>query len=626
MGPSQERCGTSVPPGLGNSWARGRASRWGSARLGGLILAGFATIACGDQGTTGVDAGGVTLTLVAAQTEVRIPPNDSGEIAFFLTDAQNAPAPGRIVQFRIDNSSEARGATLSSDRGVTDLQGRVSVLVIAGPPSQFVLRASSEMASEVAVGVFVDPVNHARLEVVPQVLPDTMPTPVAVIKINLLPDVFCATTPVHRPMPTVYQEKQLAPGESVGYDSVSTKSNHALIGHAVDATGVLLLSGCVDLPGATLREEGTMRVVLPLRPTRPSPVGGFSAVSRFQLDEETKPVASIGQAWQELVACERDPGRLWLDCTVDALKPATAEDPLDCIPSAADEAAFDGRLSARRGLPKRDEANPDGRCREDKDGADRAALEVQVAAMFTSQNPTLRTNLEAIAKDARNLLANLRLRSNLTITPTSVPDTYQVDHALVAIELGPTDDPVTVTLRDLGLPVGRARFVPALGRGRELSIAQHGFTLRLGSAARLGFERNSLGKRGYPQSASAFVTSIFAGASYQDRGVQSQGCLALAALVCPLVGAPEGCIVQACQDGIVGLGAGLEQAFAPLDGDDLDFFLQGSAPLIERNDDGLADALGWLIPVAYPGVWSATVRAQGRLYPLSGFFTADRTP
>src|SRR5687767_10042303 len=70
------------------------------------------------------------LHLVAVPDRVGIQPSQSKLVTFLLRDDRNQVVPGRTIQFSIVDDpgkpgDEAGGATLSSDRGVTDAEGRV---------------------------------------------------------------------------------------------------------------------------------------------------------------------------------------------------------------------------------------------------------------------------------------------------------------------------------------------------------------------------------------------------------------------------------------------------------------------------------------------------------------------
>jgi hypothetical protein len=74
----------------------------------------------------------------------------------------------------------------------------------------------------------------------------------------------------------------------------------------------------------------------------------------------------------------------------------------------------------------------------------------------------------------------------------------------------------------------------------------------------------------------------------------------------------------------------LDTGFAALDGQDLDFFLSGDAPMVDRDGDGSADALGGStsgIPspvLVAPGLWSASFRSRSGITTIYGSWTAER--
>ena len=85
--------------------------------------------------------------------------------------------------------------------------------------------------------------------------------------------------------------------------------------------------------------------------------------------------------WNQLAACPGDPGRLSLDSRWTRWAPRRPERSAGlCAQSAMDEAAFEGRLAARRGLPVMEQ--PQNRCRQRTDGAGRASLETRIKGMF----------------------------------------------------------------------------------------------------------------------------------------------------------------------------------------------------------------------------------------------------
>ena len=609
------------------SWrlvARLRVARW-MIRCGLVVGLG---LACGNDPLPPGD-GGVTARYFIRHggESVAVAPNGSRQLSFLLVDGQDRPVPNRVLQFQITDAAVARGATLSLDRGVTDASGVVSLQVIGGQTTVFTLKVSAEHAAGLDIQVKVDPRKHGPVEVAPMVL-GTAGDSVASIRLFFVSGSGCASILRSRPPSDMIPVRTVMPGNVERYSTVSMDGGHAIVGHGLDAAGVVVVDGCVDMSGSAILEEGLVRVVLPLSRTPISPVGRFRATSQLQLAQAPQAATALAETWGEIVACGTDPGRLWLDCTVDALGPETAEDPLDCAPSAADEAAFEGKLAARRGLLVPPGATGYSRCRQGKDAAGRNSLETQIEGMFSKLNPALRANLEGISREVSSLLSSIGLQSIFQVVATSRPDRFQLDHELEALELGEPVAKVPVNLWSLGLPLRTARLVPSVIAAGDITFEQHGFTIRLGSAARLAVEQPTgvLVRRGFPGETAAFVASVFAGASYDDRGITFKGCMALAALICPLVGAPDGCLIGACQLGVAALGRRLGAVFARLNGTGLNLFLEGTAPLIERDGDGQADSFGWLLPSSFPGVWSGNLRAGEEEHAIRGIFTANRLP
>src|SRR5205814_3215543 len=144
-------------------------------------------------------------------------------------------------------------------------------------------------------------------------------------------------------------------------------------------------------------------------------------------------------------------------------------------------------------------------------------------------------------------LDTLELQSIFSIERTSTPDQYQVDHRLVGARF-PLAHPATIGLVGIGAPSLEARFVMATTAEGELTVGTHGFTLRLGSTARVAFGQASLASRGGPADPNDFVTALFGLASRDDNGTVLAGCPALDSLLCADLGQPRGCLATACAD------------------------------------------------------------------------------
>lgn len=591
-----------------------------------LAAAALVTVACGGGEGSGLTTPDGPYRIIALADDVAIPPSESKPLVFRLVDAQDRPAAGRVLQFEIVDPSVAKGATLSVDRAVTGAMGTVELQLIAGMSTKFRLRVTAVNAPTVLVMIIVDPQKHGPVEIIPSILaPADVAQTVSQVRLTLINDAGCATVDRRMPMPRTYDPRVVAPGTTSIFRNVSTQGDHAVVGQGLDAAGLITVDGCVDLPGASVKEETLMRLVLPLGVPALSPVGRYRTQSELSPQGMSRSIAAIAGRFAELSACRSDPGRLWLDCTVDALSPETVDDPLDCVPSAGDEMAFEGRLSTLRGLPLRDPTQPAARCRDSVDGAGRPALETQIEGMFATQNPRLGENLKAIATEVAALFARFGVNSTMELTATSDRQRFLLDHRIDELVFQVTGEPFVVNLAKLPLPVRTASFVAVAAQGNELQIERHAFTLRLGTAARLAVQGRILPRRSYPENLPEFITRLFASTRYLDRGTTLMGCPALSALVCPLVRGPDQCLTAACTSGVTALGKGLQDSFQLLDGPDLDLFLEGSTRMIERTGDGKADALGWLLPGSdSPGLWSPHVLGKDEQIPFSGFFTGDR--
>jgi hypothetical protein len=181
---------------------------------------------------------------------------------------------------------------------------------------------------------------------------------------------------------------------------------------------------------------------------------------------------------------------------------------------------------------------------------------------------------------------------------------------------------VEAPLSPLGSPILTA-YTTATTSDGQLIIGRHGFTLRLGTAARAAFGPLALENRKLPGDAAGLVARLADLARSADGG--ATGCDAMDGALCPLVGRSPGCLAAACTAGLPALAARLDDAFDAADGAGLDLYLEGSAPLVDSRLNGIADHLGSSGPNMSPlAVWSADLRtALGRSI-LSASFDGSR--
>jgi hypothetical protein len=185
----------------------------------------------------------------------------------------------------------------------------------------------------------------------------------------------------------------------------------------------------------------------------------------------------------------------------------------------------------------------------------------------------------------------------------------------------------------LAAPVAAVDGIRATTGLDQLEIGSHAFTLRLGTAARHTFALSSLRPRCVPadvRDVRGFVLTLVNLAARSGN----RGCSGLDALLCDDVGWSRGCVMGACVRGLDALIGGLESAFDELEGSDFDFaLLTGSAPLVDRDGDGIADALGSEATATGPpsapggpGLWSGQLRARAGSDTIYGSWTAERAP
>jgi hypothetical protein len=257
------------------------------------------------------------------------------------------------------------------------------------------------------------------------------------------------------------------------------------------------------------------------------------------------------------------------------------------------------------------------------------SLESVVAALFSGANGQLQgAKLSAFQGEIASLLDEVRIDSQMTITASGADiNSYTIKHDFLDVTFPDALATVTFNVPTLGLPVSSVSGILATLKAGQLSIPSHGFTLRLGTAARYAFEATSLKSRG-AQDASSLVKAVFALAQEIDQGNVLSGCYALDAAVCDQLNQSRLCLLDACQTGLATLATRLAGAFDSLDGVGLDFFLSGSTPVVDLTGDGLADALGLGgragTVAAGPGLWSAALDAQAGSYVISGSWTAQK--
>ena len=562
---------------------------------------------CAGRGS-GSATGGEALGLSAMPATISLAPNQQGTVRFRL-DNGGVPAAGRTVSFAITDGDPA-GATLASSSAVTDASGITTVGVRAGLATMFDVEAHIG-ASAAQVAVIVHAGDAGTVVVAPLFAPSSdAPQQTSSTRVLFYDGKTCADIDPDNPPVPFRDPVPLALGDStVSIPAVSTASTSAVFVEALGPGPTILAVGCVDVLGTTVAAGGTVEVAVPLVDAVPDPVGSFAVTSTLTFAPPLAAAGVLAARWSDLSDCPLDPAQLWLDCTVDALATGPT-DPLDCVPAVATggEGQLGDAIAARRGAWLTDGTGATLACRGARAPGGNVSLDGVVQGLFGSPTPAPLLALPGIAADAASILSSVRLASTLAVAPATQPGTYAVTHTLQAALFGPAWT-VSVLLAPLGLPVLQAVTSATIENG-ALEIGRHGFTLRLGSAARAAFGPLALAPRGFPTDASGFVGALFANAK-GATGNGGSGCDALDAAVCPAVSRQAGCLVAACAAGLNALAARLDGAFAAADGPDTDLTLAGTAPMVAVPGGLRAHYLGvGEIQSSRGAAWNATVRTS----------------
>jgi len=535
-------------------------------------------------------------------------------------------------------------ARLSTDRGLTDEDGSAVVQVIidglsgGGHSAELFVQASCQGADARSVYVLVTTDTHS-VEIVPMAAPEFVrAVSVARTQLFFFDDVNCSAVDLAGPTSVQTRSRtvqEAGAGGSATFFGVSGQSAHAVVGLGLDGSNVAQFAGCLDLPGSLLLENQTISVTLLMDRLLPIPTGSYAVSSDITLPPPTpQPVVAIQSAWQEWVRCPMDPARLLLDCTIDSLVTNGTNDPNDCVPVAGGEGQLGGILAGRRGVELASTsatsttkgATP---CRDRVDSNGKVSLEALVDSLFTDSRVALNNmNLGSLSLEIAALVSSIHLNSTMRITPDREPNKYLVDHDLVDVGFPAALSPLTLRVTTLGLPQPGAHGVQATFISGRLSLLPHGFTLHLGTAAQYAFESSSLSRVRNSGSTADLVGAIVSMARLADKGNVLTGCDALDALLCDQTSNPRGCLAGACRNGLDALARKLTDAFSNLDGNGLDFYLNGSAPVVDLNNDRRAEALGIrnsTIAVG-AGLWIAEIRSRSASNSVSGSWAASRAP
>jgi hypothetical protein len=582
-----------------------------------------------------------------------IRPGSSGRIRFDARDESNQPLADYPVEFRIvGDGGDTAGAQLSTAYSLTGSGGSVVVEVMVGAlssndrPAAFSVEATCPGAPAAQAYILVT-TNVYYVEILPMPA-DGLLGLASVVNTQLYfyDNSACANLDIYA-LGASYDAGESIPqarnpppqpvslNSSYVFQGVAASGVHAVVGLGLDSARVVQIGGCVDVPGTALLESEIIRATLLMDHLFPAPSGTYQVSSDFRLNPAPSALTTIRSAWQQWTRCPLDPARLWIDCTIAALGPG----PNTCVPVAGQSGTLGDLLLASRGTVVAPSAATlagpsDTPCHGAIDNSGNPSLESSVDALFGNARDALTAaNLGAFPSDLAALLDDVRLDSQMTISEANDPNSYWIEHSLVTVTFPNALVPVTLVpasfqMPQLGLPVTTASGILATFKAGQLTVPKHGFTLRLGTDARYAFEASSLKSRNAGDS-KGLVDMIFGLAQGSDQGTALTGCDALDAIACGQIKRARGCLADACQAGLVALAENLAAVFANLDGQDLDFWLlSGSAPVIDLNANGRADALGMAGAaggvVAGPGLWSAEIATRAGNYVTYGYWSATR--
>jgi len=577
------------------------------------VVAAVLGAACAGDGPGSVT--GTNQVLAAVQETVGFRVGQTGSVPFVLT-SNGVPVPNQKVTFALLDAPT--GVMLTDNETITDVDGIAIASIQANVEAMFTVQATSGAATaEARVGVgtlgdvqvapFFAPSSHAASETTN-------------IDVLLLDGMRCKDVPLENPtngQHIVGREFPLSPsGGTVEFQDVATDAMSAILARALDRNSAPVAAGCVDLPGSALLPEGLVQVSLALYDTVPDPTGTFTVTSSLEFSTVAA-AGAIAAAWRDLSDCPLDPAQLWLDCTIDALSPATPDDPLDCVPSGVPggEGPVGDALLARRGTLIVGPVGTTAGCRDVRDVAGAISVDALTMGLYGSPLPQPIVALPAIAADAAHILDVVTLISNLDVSAGDRPDRFFITHTLETANFSGynlTMDPNAiiphdaVTLESLGLPVLDAQTTATTADG-QIFIAEHGFTFRLGTAAREAFGWIALDSRKLPRNLAGFPAFLASLAQTDDGNTD---CAALDETLCPLAGAPNGCLLSACTDGLAALGAQLAASFDPADGPGIDLHLAGSALLIDATGTGMTHELGDSGDRSKVAHWSVDLRTR----------------
>jgi hypothetical protein len=570
--------------------------------------------ACGGDDAPDADAG----TGTSAELLILDPPGDSLGLPFraeatmrvrYQTLAAD-PIAGADVTFSFltGPTEDTGGAALSTTVATTDSSGIATATVTAGGErTNFRVRVTAAAAQPVTFYVtisdagFTNLIVHARHDGW-RSIDDFERVQVRLYRTD---NVACGDIDFDEPPESVFPPRTM---DAFG-DASTFQNLGALEPYTVLAWGELLpdgtrvSAGCVTLGAGQVQpgRRAEIEAVVSDRPLELTDVANVS--SKLDLSPVADAVRAAGgtRAW-DVLRCPAGPGQLAIDCALDAAA-TTSGDATDCV---LDEVAASSALAT---------AVEGARGEVDEVGCRPATMLDQAVAGAVDAGGSFPTGVELIALlDARELIAGeVELQSRFAETS---PGAGRHELVTVSYAGGLYDIDVAATARPI---VVQSQIAIAIDAVQGVSVAPHGFTLRLGAAGHDAFAVLGLAPAGLGDRAADLGAAVY---DSIDDGTDT-GCAALSDMVCSAASQPSGCLLAGCAAAATNLDARLTDWTTALDRTGIDFTLEGTAPVYDFDDDLHIDALGTNELGEPTGTWTTTFTlADGTTVGATGTFGA----
>jgi len=366
--------------------------------------------------------------------------------------------------------------------------------------------------------------------------------------------------------------------------------------------GPRIAFGCLTL-GANQLQPGRVEIQAVIADRALSMPTASQLSSTIDLAPVVQAVRDAGASrpW-DVLGCPAGPGQLLLDCALDAAV-TTAGDPGDCVLDV---------VAATNTLAVAIEAQ---RAPADEFGCRPAsALDQAVTVAFTSGGWPDGVALAQLLATRAAVASGVEIDSELIMTAPGI-----ARHRLVQAEFDGGPGLHVAPLLGSARPVLVREQVPVAvdPAAGQVTLGEHGFSLRVGSASNDAFVALGLAPVGLDDRTADLGAALVE--SLVDGG--DTGCTALSSLVCATAGQPAGCLDAGCAAASDSLDARFHDWWQLADGVAVDFSVTGVALLYDFDDDLLIDAIGADQTGAPTGAWAVVFTlADGTSVPAAGVF------